>query len=144
MQIIKDYEPTESHQTQKLWSINCNNKFVWWVIESGEKHLSVLAINPSQAVIAVLLRVPIYCFAEEYCLNSANLILTSGTQCFASNLFNNSDKFSIIGDFGYVYENYNFDNFNKKFNVGFDKISTTKQELTSFGNIYQLNNQQFI
>ncbi len=42
-------------------------------------------------------QIPIYGFAEDYCLNSANLILTSCTQCYAN-------KFTILGDFGYLYD----------------------------------------
>lgn len=30
------------------------------------------------------IRNPVFCFAEDYCINSANLILTSATKCFIS------------------------------------------------------------
>lgn len=36
-----------------------------------------------------------YCFAEDFNLNSALALLTAGDKCFAS-------KYSALGDFGYV------------------------------------------
>lgn len=56
---------------------------------------------------------PIYCFAEDFCLNSANLILTAGTKSFASILTLIKDKLSMVGDFGYVADAVDYDDFQK-------------------------------
>lgn len=55
-------------------------------------------------------------------------------------IFSHSDKLSIIGDFGYVYENYSIEQFSERFNVGLQKISLQSTPIDTFANSYQLNN----
>lgn len=40
-------------------------------------------------------RVPVYSFAEDFVMNSAVYLATSGDKCFTS-------EYSVIGDFGFV------------------------------------------
>lgn len=40
-------------------------------------------------------RIPFYVFAEDYCFNSANLLLAGADKAYAN-------KFSLLGDIGYV------------------------------------------
>lgn len=64
-----------------------------------------------------LFSVPIVTFAEDQCLNSANLILTSGSKCYASNALHNKGPFSMIGDMGYVWSSLWLDRFAKKYDI---------------------------
>ena len=43
-------------------------------------------------------------------LNSANVVLTGGHKCFAS-------KYSLLGDFGYIYKGWGLKNLAKDWNV---------------------------
>jgi hypothetical protein len=55
-----------------------------------------------------------------------------------------SDKLSIIGDFGYVYENYSIDQLTDRFNIGVEKVSLQSTPIDSFANHYQLNSPLLI
>ncbi len=54
------------------------------------------------------------------------------------------DKLSIIGDFGYVYDHYSFDEFTQKFNVGVQNFSLKHSQIDIVGNKYQIDNKEFM
>ncbi|KAL4446070.1 hypothetical protein ABPG74_021609 [Tetrahymena malaccensis] len=53
---------------------------------------------------------PVYTFAEDMVLNSANLILSSGNKVFAG-------KYSLLGDFGYSYQGFGYKGLLENYNV---------------------------
>lgn len=53
---------------------------------------------------------PVYCFAEDLVLNSANIILSGGNKSFAN-------KYSIIGDFGYTFRSFGLKDFIKDWKI---------------------------
>lgn len=53
---------------------------------------------------------PVYCFAEDLVLNSANLILAGGNKSYAN-------KYSLIGDFGYTFRSFGLKEFIKDWKV---------------------------
>lgn len=55
-----------------------------------------------------------------------------------------SDKLSILGDFGYVYENYAFDDFNKRYNVGLETVSNAESKIEAVSKLYQFKDGKFI
>ncbi|EGR30084.1 peptidase s49, putative [Ichthyophthirius multifiliis] len=66
---------------------------------------------------------PVYTFAQDKVLNSANLILASGNKVFAN-------KYSILGDFGYVYNGFGYKDALK--NVQVDFIHTKQLKMNPF------------
>lgn len=70
---------------------------------------------------------PVYCFAEDLVLNSANLILASGNKCYAN-------KYSLIGDFGYTFRTFGLKEFVKDWKIEQSYITAgeKKVRLNSF------------
>ena len=60
---------------------------------------------------------PIYCFAEDQCLGSANALLTSGVKCYASINKFSIDSMSLIGDFSYSWSSIWLKKFADKYNI---------------------------
>lgn len=48
-------------------------------------------------------------------------------------------KLSIIGDLGYVYQHYSFDQFQQKYNVGLERVALHRPQLDALGSSYQLS-----
>lgn len=57
-------------------------------------------------------------------------------KCFSSH----SGKLSIIGDLGFVYQHYSFEDFSQKYNVGLERVTLHQPQLDTLGRNYQLNN----
>ena len=53
-------------------------------------------------------------------------------------------KLSIIGDFGFVYQHYSFQEFTQKYNVGLERVALHEPQLDCLAKNYQLNNPAFI
>lgn len=63
-----------------------------------------------------------YCFAEDACLGSANLILTSGIKSYTS-------RTTMLGDLGYTWRSYDLTKFAEKFNVRLEYLYAGKQKV---------------
>jgi len=61
--------------------------------------------------------VPIVTFAEDQCLGSANLLLTTGVKCYASKCGVILDSFSLLGDVGFVWSRLWYTRFGEKYNI---------------------------
>jgi hypothetical protein len=63
-----------------------HNKLTGRINRPGEEHISFAkTLQQSLQVIHLLFSVPVVTFVEDHCLGSANLLLTSGVKCYASN-----------------------------------------------------------
>lgn len=76
------------------------------------KHINDMLRNyaAKKKYITLYRSAPIYCFAEDQCLGSANAILTAGVKAYANQM-------SFIGDFGYNWSTLWFKKFADKYNV---------------------------
>ena len=69
------------------------------------------SIPRRKSIFFMKISTPIYCFAEDQCLSSANIILTCGVKVYASIYDLMADSMSLMGDFGYSWSSLWFKDF---------------------------------
>jgi hypothetical protein len=61
--------------------------------------------------------IPVITFAEDACLGSANIILTSGVKCYSSKICWMIGPYSMIGDLGHIWSKLWFDKASSKYQI---------------------------
>ena len=124
-------DKTYQHIISRLNSTTENIHLVAVSVNStGGSMIQAKNINSALHKFALQNGAPVYTFAEDLVLNSANLILLSGHRVYAN-------KFSLIGDFGFSRDWIGLKNFLNSKGVKFDPIHAgeTKAKLNPFKNL---------